>query len=130
MNAAVRNLVKERAGYRCEYCRLHRDYDPQTFHVEHIVPKKHRGASSIDNLCLSCGECNQFKGTDFAGLLGEAAIRLFNPRRQLWTDHFRIDDGKIIGITECGRVTEILLRFNLKRKVILRRLLIAEGLYP
>jgi hypothetical protein len=44
MNSALRALVRERAGRRCEYCRLHEDdADFLTFHVEHVVAKQHGG---------------------------------------------------------------------------------------
>ena len=41
MNAATRRLVRERAEFRCEYCRIHEDDEPYSFHLEHIIPKKH-----------------------------------------------------------------------------------------
>jgi len=44
MNAALRALVRERAGRRCEYCRLHEDdADFFSFHVDHVVAKQHGG---------------------------------------------------------------------------------------
>ena len=44
MDAALRALVQERAGRRCEYCRLHEDdYDLFAFHVEHVIAKQHGG---------------------------------------------------------------------------------------
>lgn len=30
--------------------------------VEHIVPLAAGGTSTLDNLCLSCYRCNEFKG--------------------------------------------------------------------
>jgi hypothetical protein len=42
MDAFTRELVRRRAGARCEYCGLHEDDDPLLkFHVEHIVAKQH-----------------------------------------------------------------------------------------
>ena len=50
MNAALRAFIRERAGRRCEYCRLHEgDADFLSFHIEHVVAKQlslqrdHRG---------------------------------------------------------------------------------------
>jgi hypothetical protein len=37
MKLAKRRLIQARARHRCEYCRMHEDDDPYTFHVEHII---------------------------------------------------------------------------------------------
>jgi hypothetical protein len=51
MNAALRAFVRERAGRRCEYCRLHEDdADFLSFHVEHVVAKQHGGTDDPDSL--------------------------------------------------------------------------------
>jgi len=53
MNAALRAFVRERAGRRCEYCRLHEDdADFLSFHVEHVVAKQHGGTDDPDRLNL------------------------------------------------------------------------------
>jgi hypothetical protein len=42
MESTVRDLVRRRAGDRCEYCRLKQEHLPfMTFQVEHIIPRKH-----------------------------------------------------------------------------------------
>jgi hypothetical protein len=72
-----------RAGYRCEYCRLHEDdADYIAFHVEHIIAKQHGGADDAETLCYACSECNWAKGPNLAGLLNGKIFPLFNPRRQ------------------------------------------------
>jgi hypothetical protein len=41
MTAAQREAVRQRAGGRCEYCRLPDSaMEPEDFHVEHIIAKK------------------------------------------------------------------------------------------
>ena len=66
MNAALRDFVRERAGRRCEYCRLHEeDADFLSFHVEHVVAKQHGGTDDPDILCFACAECNWAKGPNF-----------------------------------------------------------------
>ena len=70
MNAALRAFVRERAGRRCEYCRLHEDdADFLSFHVEHVVAKQHGGTDDPDILCFACAEGNWAKGPNLAGLL-------------------------------------------------------------
>jgi len=42
IDAATRRLVHDRAGGRCEYCRIHNSVDvTAAFHVEHIRAKQH-----------------------------------------------------------------------------------------
>jgi hypothetical protein len=49
MDAALRAFVRDRAGRRCEYCRLHEDDDDfLAFHVEHVIAKQHGGLDDPD----------------------------------------------------------------------------------
>ena len=50
MDAATRNLVRQRAENRCEYCRLPQEYAELTHHIEHIISKQHGGSDEVDNL--------------------------------------------------------------------------------
>jgi len=69
MDAAMRRLVQAQAGARCEYCRIHEDDEPYTFHVEHIVAKKHGGSNDPSNLAWSCHSCNFAKSSNLSGWL-------------------------------------------------------------
>ena len=130
MDAATRELVRKRAGDRCEYCRLTQRHMPvPTFHTEHIVARKHRGGDEPENLALACDQCNLHKGADLSGLdpnTGEM-VRLFHPRRDVWSDHFRFDGAQIAGLTPCGRTTAWLLQMNSEERVELRGILAALG---
>jgi hypothetical protein len=100
--------------------------------VDHIVSRKHGGLSSEDNLAYCCIRCNLWKGTDIGSLspvTGEL-IPFFNPRRHSWADHFRLDGAIIEPITPEGEVTSRLLRLNLDKRMVERRLLIAIGRFP
>ena len=60
------------------------------FHVEHIVPRKHKGGDDLGNLCLCCQHCNLHKGANLSGLdpaTGQLT-RLFHPREDIWEEHF------------------------------------------
>ena len=50
MDAATRRRVQIRAAHRCEYCRIHEDDEPYSFHIEHIIPIKHGGQDDLSNL--------------------------------------------------------------------------------
>ena len=69
MDAGLRRFVRERAGNRCEYCRVHQDQDPfYGFPIDHIIAQQHRGETELDNLCLSCYRCNSHKGPNIASI--------------------------------------------------------------
>jgi HNH endonuclease len=130
MDAATRRLVQTRAGFRCEYCQIHEDEEPYTFHLEHVVPKKHLGEDDRDNLAWSCQNCNLFKGANLSGLEQEEVVSLFHPRKQNWNRHFRWKGPILVGKTKCGRATIHVLKINAKDRVDLRKLLIELGVFP
>lgn len=55
--------------------------------------------------------------------------RLFHPRRERWSDHFRLIQGLIVAITPIGRATLRLLQFNRPERVQERELIIQAGLF-
>jgi hypothetical protein len=129
MDAATRRLVRRRAGFRCEYCRLPQSAVDATFHVEHVIPRQHRGGDDDDNLALACNRCNLAKGPNLTGLdpdTGAIAV-LFNPRQQAWHEHFEVAGFEILGRTATGRTTAHLLQFNSPHRCHLRELLIISG---
>lgn len=133
MDAATRARVWERAGHRCEYCRIHQDDEPfYRLHVEHVVAKQHGGSDDADNLALACHHDNDHKGPNLTGIDPETGnvVRLFHPRRQRWSRHFRLDGPVIVGRTQCGRATVAVLALNAPDRVELRAELIAAGRFP
>ena len=71
---------------------------PAGFHVDHIIPRQHRGATDLENLAPACMHCNRHKGPNLAGidLLNGSVTPLFNPRRDLWSDHFEWRDAELV----------------------------------
>lgn len=132
MHAALVRHVWERAGARCEYCRMPQELDEATFEIDHITPRKHGGPTLLANLALSCFHCNSHKGPNVGGLaIGTRKITpLFHPRRHSWTHHFRWDGTTLVGRTTIGRVTITVLGINDRFRVALREALIRERLFP
>jgi hypothetical protein len=128
-----RQLIRERAGDCCEYCRVAQDERLSKFQIDHIIPIKHGGRDDTDNLCLACLKCNGFKGPNVAALdpiTGEAT-KLFNPRQQQWEDHFQINlDARLTGITPEGRATINVFRINEESRVKHRQMAMMLGEYP
>jgi 5-methylcytosine-specific restriction endonuclease McrA len=126
MDATVRDLVRRRAGDRCEYCRLRQEHLPfSTFHIEHIIPRKHGGTDNLLNLALACDRCNASKGSNLTGIdpATGALIPLFNPRVHAWDDHFVLSDVTLVGVTAIGRTTVRVLNMNDTRRLRLRAML-------
>jgi hypothetical protein len=130
MDSATRDFVRRRAAERCEYCLLPLAFFDVAPHIEHIVARQHGGKTDTGNLALACHFCNLHKGPNLSGVdpgSGEV-VRLFHPRRDLWTEHLRFEGAVIEGITAIGRVTVRVLAMNDERQVELRSAVLARGL--
>lgn len=129
--AALRRPVIARASGRCEYCLIRPDATLFTHEADHIIARKHGGITTADNLALACYYCNRYKGTDVGSFDPETGkfVLLFNPRTQVWDDHFALDGAHIVALTPEGRVTVALLQLNHHDRVQERQILIEAGLY-
>ena len=132
ISEVLRAEIARRANYRCEYCLIREEDSGFPHQVDHILSRKHGGLSSIDNLALACIICNRQKGSDISSVEPQTGeiVRLFNPRRDRWGDHFRVAAEYIEPLTQTGSVTGRLLRLNTPERLVERRLLQALGSYP
>lgn len=110
-------IVIERAQGFCEYCRCPDSLSTEErFSVDHILARSRGGSSSLENLAYACLGCNGKKGNKLSGFdpLTGRKVRLFNPRRQRWLDHFgwNPDFTLVIGKTVTGRATVETLKLN------------------
>lgn len=120
---ALRRLVEERAGYKCEYCLLPAQIAFFPHEIDHVIPEKHGGMTEETNLALTCWRCNRHKGTDLGSFdpdTGEFSL-LLNPRLQHWPEHFSLSEGKMIGLSPLGRVTVKLLQLNSNERIAERQ---------
>ena len=123
MEQRTRQLVRERAGERCEYCQLHQIQSPLArLQIEHIVPKKHGASDAPQNLALACIDCNLHKGANLTGIDPESGliVELFNPRGQRWTEHFEWDACILMGVTAIERTTVRVLDMNSDDRIRVR----------
>jgi hypothetical protein len=133
MKRSIRASVRSRAEYRCDYCRLHETDQPLfSFHVEHIVAKKHHGDDALKNLAWCRPECNFAKSSNLSGRdpVTARVVVLFHPRRQKWRRHFAWEGAALTGLTPCGRATIDVLNINAPHRIELRELLILAGVFP
>jgi len=122
ISTTLRRQVIERAGNCCEYCLLPVEVTFFPHEVDHVVAEKHGGATKIENLALACWRCNRHKGSDLTSFDPQTRqlSPLFNPRTQLWSEHFAYERERIIGLTPEGRTTVTLLRLNSEERLIER----------
>src|SRR5215510_7146231 len=90
----LRRLVILRSGDRCEYCHLRQAGQEAIFHVDHIKPVAVGGQTVGENLALACVSCSLRKAARQTATDPQTGdeVRLFNPRRDIWSEHFRWDD--------------------------------------
>jgi HNH endonuclease len=132
VTAALRRVVTQRAFGLCEYCLIHQADAHFTFQMDHIISRKHSGPTTAGNLALACLRCNVAKGTD-AGAYGGRPPRLvplYHPRKDRWSDHFRLEGARILPLTATGEATVKLLELNAGDRLLLRRSLVRTGRYP
>jgi len=109
-----------------------KNFDVLPFQVDHIRSLKHSGSSDLTNLAWSCLPCNSGKGPNVAGYdpQTEELLPLFNPRSDVWSDHFEWEGALLAGKSPCGRATIDVLKINRTERVQLRLVLIEAGLFP
>jgi HNH endonuclease len=130
----LRARVAAQARHRCGYCLTETRIIGALMEVDHIIPRSLGGLTEEANLWLACSPCNQHKSDRIAALdpmSGERA-RLFDPRRQTWSEHFAwstIGD-RIIGLTATGRATVVALQLNRRELVRARQRWVSVGWHP
>jgi len=126
-----RDFTTARAKHKCEYCLMPQRFALFSFHIDHIISLKHGGKTTVENLALACGSCNSNKGTDLGTLIAENEniVRFFNPRNDIWNDHFEVSDGVIYAKTNIGQATIKIFRFNDVERILERKLLIEGGFW-
>jgi HNH endonuclease len=124
--------VRARAAGCCEYCRIHEDDAFESHEADHVIAEQHGGATTVENLAFACWECNRRKGPNISSIDPDSAeiVRLFNPRRDRWADHFQLEGARVLPKTAIGRATVALLRINSAENLAIREALRQIGRYP
>ncbi|HEX4948065.1 MAG TPA: HNH endonuclease signature motif containing protein [Blastocatellia bacterium] len=107
----MRQLVRGRAGFACEYCGVTDVNTGAELTIDHYRPQSQHGTDNAENLVNCCYRCNQFKSAYWAA--NTSAIPLWNPRTEPAAEHFiPLRDGRLAPLTETGRQTIQTLRLN------------------
>lgn len=130
--AELERLAAQRAGDRCEYCRMHQSLQGARFHLEHVVPRSRGGAADLENLAWACPGCNLRKSDRVDAIDADTGsiVPLFHPRTQSWHEHFAWDDYHVVGLTAIGRATIAALDLNHPRRIRIRQAEQMFGLFP
>jgi HNH endonuclease len=134
ITSKLRRQVIVAADYRCEYCKTSSRLTGTPLVMEHILPRSLGGTDGQKNLAASCYRCNEFKGakTHATDPETDQFVELFNPRSQLWGEHFAWVNGgtHVAGVTQTGRATVVALRLNNDNIVEARTFWIEGGWHP
>src|SRR5215217_500617 len=86
----LRRQVRADAAGRCGYCHTPEALIGMPLEFEHLHPEAQGGATVRENLWLACTRCNDFKGDRIGAVDSETGetVPLFNPRTQVWVEHF------------------------------------------
>ena len=126
--------VAQWADNCCVYCKSQDRYSPHGFTIDHIIPISLGGSNDIENLAYACFLCNRLKSNKIEAFdnLSEKMFSLFNPRKDLWQQHFAWNEDAtlIIGISPIGRVTVSQLQLNRDKLIEYRRAILPLGTHP
>src|SRR5262249_52251356 len=132
--ASLHQRIRETARDCCGYCLSSQRYVMGKLEIEHIIPRARGGSDDESNLWLSCSLCNRYKGPQTTGVdpLDGASVALFNPRAQIWREHFSWspDGTLVLGVISIGRATVEALRLNNELAVEVRRNWVLAGWHP
>jgi hypothetical protein len=116
ISVEIERRVRTDARNRCGYCLSPQRLVMARLEIEHIIPISKGGSNDESNLWLACPLCNRYKSDKTTGVDRETSetVRLFNPRTQVWFEHFSwSEDGlRIVGKTPTGRATVAVLHLS------------------
>lgn len=113
---SLRREIREEGSYRCGYCLSEEILMGISLVPDHIIPLAAGGSNARENLWPACRQCNETKNnrTHAADPQTGEIVPLFNPRTQLWDEHFtwNRDFTLIQALTSTGRATLTALQLN------------------
>ena len=127
--AALRTAAARRAEDRCEYCRVPEEAVLLPHETDHIIAEQHGGETVFENIAYAWFGCDRYKGPNVASVAAETGriVPLFNPRIDMWDQHFRADGPSVVPLTDVGRATTAFLRFNAPQRLLVRQVLRQTG---
>jgi 5-methylcytosine-specific restriction endonuclease McrA len=81
----VRDEIRKRAKYACEYCGITENDIGGQLTIDHFYPQSKGGDDHPDNLIYCCHRCNSYKYDYFPDKEGDPKI--WNPRIDVFDQH-------------------------------------------
>ena len=92
VGVAVRNQVRRRANFACEFCGIRETDAGSHLTIDHFQPRFRGGTDDPDNLLYCCPGCNQYKQGYWPKRPDDPV--LWNPRQESADKHFlELEDG-------------------------------------
>lgn len=111
IDAGLRDHVRERARFACEFCEVTETDTGGELTIDHFHPQAKGGTDDIDNLLYCCARCNQYKLDYWPAQPGD--VSLWNPRTAPRVAQFlELADGTLHPLTQTGAFTVKRLRLN------------------
>ncbi len=116
----TRELVRQRAGFSCEFCGIHETDAGGELTIDHYRPQAHGGDDDPDGLIYACSRCNLYKHDYWPET--RDAPRLWNPREEPFATHFKeLSSGILEALSPTGTFTMRQLRLNRPQLVANRK---------
>lgn len=107
----IRQQVRQRANFACEFCGVAEVDTGGELTIDHYQPQTKGGRDELDNLIYSCARCNQYKSDYWPST--ENDLILWHPRQAAANPHFlELEDGRLHPLTAIGIFTIKRLRLN------------------
>lgn len=120
VSAELRETVRERARFACEYCGVAENDTGGLLTIDHFQPQVRGGADDAENLLYCCHRCNLYKADYWPAQPTDPT--LWNPRHDPISLHLlALADGLLYPITPEGTFTLRRLRLNRPPLVAFRR---------
>ena len=111
ITAELRQYVRKRADFACEYCGVSEIDSGGELTIDHYCPQRYAGADTEDNLLYACQRCNLYKADYWPS--DELSPVLWNPRREPRdANMLALADGMLYPLTPTGNFTIQRLRLN------------------
>jgi hypothetical protein len=119
VSAEVREQVRHRANFACEYCGVTETDVGGELTLDHFHPQAHGGSDDLSNLLYCCHRCNEYKAAYWPAQPTDPA--LWNPRQQPRNAHvLLLADGTLYPTSPIGDFTLRRLRLNRRQLVAYR----------
>ncbi len=116
----LRQQVRERARFACEYCGVSEMDAGGELTLDHFQPQGKGGGDELENLVYCCARCNWHKSDYWP--VQPAESWLWNPRREPFARHFLVrSSGVLQALTPVGVFTLQRLQLNRAQLVARRR---------